>query len=269
MLSLEKLRLNCESTTAIITDFIQTQVDGAGLNKAIVAVSGGIDSALTLALSARALGSDRVRAVTMPERDITDDRDITDVMELTRLFDVTCDTVEITGIIDSLKNSLPLYDPNDKISSINIVPRVRMIVSYHYANMLKGMVMGCSNKTELLTGYFTKYGDGGVDLMPIADLYKCQVRQLAEYLKVPDNILRKAPSAGLWPGQTDEGELGIDYDTLDLIIYGRELKMVPSAIAEELDIAQSTVEGFFRRVDANEHKRRMPLVLRLRNTLGI
>jgi NAD+ synthase len=139
-----------------------------------------------------------------------------------------------------------------------------MILSYHYSNSLSYMVIGTSNRTEWLTGYFTKYGDGGVDLMPLADLYKNQIRQLAVHLDIPESIVEKAPSGGLWPGQTDEGELGIDYDTLDLILSGLDKKMSEEEIAEALDVDLIMVQGVFKRVKANEHKRRLPTVLRLR-----
>ena len=269
MLSIEKLRINCESTVNLISDFICHQLNLASQKYAIIAVSGGIDSSLITALCTRALGGEHVKTIFMPQRDITDERDITDVIQLTEQYDVTCDTVDITEIISSYKEILPKYSSKHVLSAINIVPRVRMIVSYYYSNRYGGLVMGSSNKTELLTGYFTKYGDGGVDLLPIADLYKCQVRQLGRYLGLPQRILTKPPSAGLWPGQTDEGELGIDFDTLDLILYGRELGMSPGAVAEDLEIPLETVSGFFKRVEVNEHKRRMPLILRLRNTQGI
>ena len=269
MLSIEKLRLNCEFTVDLISDFIRDLLNLASQKNAIIAVSGGVDSSLITALCSRALGGEYVKTIFMPQRDITDERDITDVIQLTEQYDVTCDSVDITEIVSSYKESLPKYSSEHVLSAINIVPRVRMIVSYYYSNRYGGLVMGSSNKTELLTGYFTKYGDGGVDLLPIADLYKCQVRQLGRYLGLPQRILTKPPSAGLWPGQTDEGELGIDFDTLDLILYGRELGMSPGAVAEDLEIPLEKVSGFFKRVEVNEHKRRMPLILRLRNTQGI
>jgi NAD+ synthase len=138
-----------------------------------------------------------------------------------------------------------------------------MMISYYYANLMNFMVLGSSNKTELLTGYFTKYGDGGVDLMPLADLYKCQIRQLAEFMEVPDNIIKKTPTAGLWPGQSDEGELGASYDLIDLILYGNELGYSSSDIAEKLNVNFSLVNRILSRVERSEHKRQLPLILRL------
>jgi len=264
MLNLTSHRIDTEKTTAKLVDFIREEVERSGLNGALVSVSGGIDSAVALALTVRALGPERVRALTLPERDITPDRDIADVMSLVRSLDVTCDTVEITSVMSVMREILPLYDPKDLVCFGNVKARVRMIISYHYANSLGYMVIGTSNRTEWLTGYFTKYGDGGVDLMPIADLYKNQIRQLAIHLDIPEEIVVKAPSGGLWPGQTDEGELGIDYDTLDLILSGMDEEMPEEEIAEALDVDLTTVQGVFKRVKANEHKRRLPTVLRLR-----
>ena len=251
-----------------IVEFIYGQIEASGLQGAIVAVSGGVDSAVTFVLTVKALGSERVRAVTMPERDITPEGDIEDVMRLAEMFDVTCDVVEITPVIHVMRSILPLYDSFDLVSSGNVKARVRMTIAYHYANALQSMVIGSSNKTEWLTGYFTKYGDGGVDLMPLADLYKTQVRQLARHLDIPEKIIDKTPTAGLWPGQSDEGELGIKYEVLDLILYAWEQGMGAAAIARELNIHPSMVERVLKRVRVNEHKRRLPLILRLSSVNG-
>jgi NAD+ synthase len=211
----------------------------------------------------KAIGNNMVKAVTMPERDITTPKDITDVMHLCHMYDVTCDTVEITPILHVIRDFLPLHDVDSKISYGNLKARIRMMIAYHYANNLNYMVIGSSNKTELLMGYFTKYGDGGVDLMPLADLYKTQIRQLAKYLDLPKSIITKAPSAGLWVGQTDEGELGIDYDTLDLILYGHKLGVNNEEIASHLGIENTLVNRIIERIETTVHKRKLPLILRL------
>jgi NAD+ synthase len=264
MLNIASHKLDAEKTTARLVKLIREEVERSGLKGAIVSVSGGIDSAVTLTLTVKALGPERVKALTLPERDITPDRDIADVMSLVRSLDVTCDTVEITPVISVMRKILLLYNPEDLVAFGNVKARVRMILSYHYANSLSYMVMGTSNRTEWLTGYFTKYGDGGVDLMPLVDLYKNQIRQLAIHLNIPKSIVEKAPSGGLWPGQTDEGELGIDYDTLDLILSGMVKEMPEEEIADTLNLDLTTVQGIFRRVKTSEHKRRLPTILRLR-----
>jgi NAD+ synthase len=263
MITIDSLDVDTLEYSKNITHFILKEVNKSGLNGAIIAVSGGIDSALILALTVSALGPAHVRAITIPERDITPESDITDVMRLTEQYDVTCDIVEITPTLTALSKALPLHDPADRLATGNLRPRTRMIVSYHYANALNMMVIGSSNKTELMTGYFTKYGDGGVDLLPLGDLYKCQVRQLARHMGVPQEIIDKTPTAGLWPGQSDEGDMGASYDTLDLILWGRENGLSAQDIASEINVDQSLVEKILTRVEKNEHKRRLPLILRL------
>ncbi len=264
----KSLDIDTQLITEKIEQFIFSKLKNSGLKGGVVAVSGGIDSALTLLLTVRALGSKRVRAITMPERDITPRSDIDDVMRLTEMCDVTCDVVEITPVLRVMRSSLPLYDSSDLVPSGNIKARIRMTILYHYANTLKHLVVGSSNKTELLMGYFTKYGDGGVDIMPLADLYKTQVRQLARYLKIPREIIEKTPTAGLWPGQSDEAELGIKYEILDLILSFWEKGADIKEIAVNMEIEPSKVGIVLDRVRINEHKRRLPLILRLSSVQG-
>jgi NAD+ synthase len=263
MITRQNLIVDAPKVTLQVTDFIKSQIEKSGLKGAIVSLSGGIDSSLVLALTVEALGPERVTGVTMLERDVTPESDITDVMRLCATYDVTCDTVEITPILRVMRDALPLHNPEDRVTLGNLKARTRMLVAYHYANSLSRMVMGSSNKTELLTGYFTKYGDGGVDLMPIAGLYKTQVRQLARHLRLPESIISKPPSGGLWPGQTDEGELGITYELLDQVLYGMERGMKASGIARDLQVEVGLVEMVLNRVRSTEHKRRLPLILRL------
>ena len=260
--------IDADWVTEKIIGFIADQIKASGLRGAIVAVSGGIDSAVALSLTAKALGGNRVRAITMPERDITSEDDVKDVMRLAGMLDVTCDIVDITPMIHVMQSRLPLYDPSDLVSSGNIRPRVRMVVTYHYANILRSMVVGSSNRSEWLTGYFTKYGDGGVDLMPLAGLYKTQIRQLAEHLGIPRRIVEKTPTAGLWPGQSDEEEMGIKYEVLDLILYAWERGLKKAGIADALHVDPMTVKRVLERVRLNEHKRRLPLILRLSSITG-
>ena len=263
MVSLQNISINCEDIESKVIKFIQKSVKNAGLNGAVVASSGGIDSAVTLHLTTKALGSDNVTVITMPERDVTPERDIMDVMLHCERLNLTCNTVDITPILHVMQQSLEKYDPNERISSGNIRSRIRMIIAYHYANIEHKMVMGTSNKTELLTGFFTKYGDGGVDLEPLGGLYKYNIKQLAKYLEIPRNIIEKAPSPGFYHGHTDEKELGCDYDTIDLILYLWEQGHVDKEIARELAKPLGTIESITRRIKANEHKRRLPLLLRL------
>jgi len=263
MLSIQDLAINCVEVEPRITKFIKKSIQKSGLNGAIVSASGGIDSAVSLHLTVNALGPENVTVITMPERDVTTERDIMDVMLHCKQLNLTCNTVFITPMLHVMQQTLQKYDPGDKISSGNIRSRIRMIIAYHYANVERKMVIGTSNKTELITGFFTKYGDGGVDLLPLADLYKCNIRQLAKYLEIPQKIINKAPSPGFYRGQTDEKELGCDYNTIDLIIYLWEKGFVKTEIADELKVEKSTVDGIINRIKVNEHKLRFPLILRL------
>jgi len=263
MTSLKEISINCRKIEPKIIKFIQNNVENAHLKGAIVSTSGGIDSAVTLHLTVKALGPEKVTVITMPERDVTPKRDIMDVMLHCKQLNLTCNTVDITPMLHVMQQNLTNYDPEEKISSGNIRSRLRMIIAYHYANIEHKMVMGTSNKTEVLTGFFTKYGDGGVDLMPLADLYKYNIRQLAKYLEIPQNIIDKAPSPGFYKGHTDEKELGCDYDSIDLIIYLWEKGYINTEIAEKLDKPVEIVDSILWRIKANEHKRRLPLILRL------
>lgn len=268
MLNIELLKLDTDEIIEKIIDFISYEMEKSGLDGAVVSLSGGIDSSVVFALTVKALGPERVTALTIPERDITPQRDITDVMRLTEAYDVTCDTVEITPILEKMKEAIPNYDESDRLSVGNLKPRLRMMISYHYANSLNRIVIGSSNKTEYLTGYFTKYGDGGSDLLPLADLYKNQIRQLAKALEIPEEIIEKTPSAGLWPGQTDEDEIGASYDTIDLILFGTENGLGEEEIASQLDIEVGLVERILGMVKRSGHKRRLPLILRLTSLTG-
>jgi NAD+ synthase len=246
-----------------IRSFIKTNVNQSGLSGAVVSLSGGIDSAVALVMTVKAIGADNVTVITMPECDITSDEDLDDVMRLAERLNVTCDEVEISKILHVIYDLLPKPEKGCEIICGNIKARLRMLITYYYANMCGKMVIGTSNKSELLTGFFTKYGDGGVDILPLADLYKTQIRQLAFYLQIPNRIIKKPPSPGFWPGQTDEKELGISYDDLDLLLYGWENDYTYREICDELKLSMNKTLALIERVNANKHKRQFPLILRL------
>jgi len=249
--------------TSKITDFIELAVKNASLDGGIVSVSGGLDSAVTLVLTVRALGSENTLAITMPECDVTSKNDVTDVMELSKKLGVTCDVIEINPILHVMGGILTDHVERDRLAFGNLKARIRMMISYYYANVLNMMVVGTSNKSELLTGFFTKYGDGGVDIMPLADLYKTQLKKLAKNLEIPEKIIEKTPSPGFWPGHTDEAELGLDYTTLDQILFAWNKGISKKELEKRVNVNIDAINDIIGRVKKNKHKRETPPILNL------
>ncbi len=224
-------------------------------------MSGGLDSSVAVTLSARALGKGRVTGIFLPEAETFNPKDADDASRLADDLQIDFHIVDISSTLEALARAIPIFDYGGLLEKGNLKARIRMAALYYYANILRSIVIGTSNKSELLTGYFTKYGDGASDLLPLGGLYKTQVYQLARYLKIPAEIIRKRPSAGLWPGQFDEEELGVRYTPLDLILYGLELGLSDEEIAEQLKASISLVKDIRRRKVASEHKRLGPLII--------
>lgn len=262
---LHRLTINTAIARRMLTGFIRDQIEKAGLKRAVIGLSGGIDSALSAYLSAEALGAENVLAVRMPYR-TSSPSSLDDAMLVIESLGLPYLDVPITEMADPLINRFP---DMSAIRKGNIMARLRMVVLYDQSASWGGLVMGTSNKTEFLLGYSTIYGDSGVALQPIADLYKAQVRQLAVALDIPKSILEKAPSADLWEGQTDEGELGFTYNDVDQVLYllVDERYTVEEVIDE--GFARSFVEAVWRRVKANHYKRTMPNIAKLsRRSIG-
>jgi len=225
----------------------------------LLGLSGGIDSAVSAYLAAEALGPDNVLVVRMPYKTSSADS-LTDAEKVIDALGLPSLTVDITGMADALFAQFPDMTPTRKG---NVMARLRMTVLYDQSVPWGGLVVGTSNKTELLLGYSTIYGDSGVALQPIGDLYKTQLRQLAEALGVPESIRTKAPSADLWAGQTDEGELGYTYADVDQLLYllVDERYTLDEAVEEGFDAG--FVRSVWRRVKANHYKRTMPNIAKL------
>jgi NAD+ synthase len=175
------------------------------------------------------------------------------------------EVIEIGNIVEAFYNKRPMLGPDEcRLSYANVKPRVRMILNYFAANLDGRIVLGTGNKTELLLGYFTKYGDGGVDILPIGDLYKTRVRQLARHIGVPEPILKKPPSAGLWAGQTDEAEMGATYKEIDSVLYGVfDLGMSLEEVEKAAHVDDTVIRMIMGRVRNSEHKRNMPPIVGL------
>jgi NAD+ synthase len=204
---------------------------------------------VSAALSVRAVGPERVFAVLLPCHSQQEDGRLARLVA--EALGISTLRVDLSGTFDALMAALPSCD--HRLAAANIKPRLRMTALYYLAQMYGYLVLGSGNKTELLVGYFTKYGDGGVDLLPLGDLYKTQVWDLARQLGVPEEVVERPPSAGLWPGQTDEEEMGISYAKLD-----RVLRAIEAGDTSDIDaMALKKVQGMMA---ASEHKRAMPPV---------
>lgn len=251
------MSFNPEEASTIVKNFIRTYVDNSGCSGVVIGLSGGIDSAVTSILCQKALGNENIRCIFLPD-EATPKIDRKHKETLVKTFNLRCETRDITKLVEDACNSCAIVP--DTMALANIKARTRMMLLFEYANMTKSLVCGSSNKSEILVGYFTKYGDGGVDVMPIGDIYKTQVLDIARYLKIPEEIIKKPPTAGLIKDQTDEKELKTSYQKLDQILYGLELKMDPLHIAQVVESTQKEVRRIQNLRIKSQHKRRMPLI---------
>ena len=257
------LKLDLPSVEAKIKRFIKDYIERSGAKGVVLGVSGGVDSCTTAALAALSLGGDKVLGLMLPEEETINETDIQHARLVAKKFGFNLETIDISPTLRACVNALPVYDKNDKLSKGNLKARIRMVYLYYYANRLKRIVCGSSDKSETMVGYFTKWGDAAADISPIMDLYKTQVRQLALHIGLPPEIATKPSSPALWPGHLAEEELGVKYETLDLILYGLEHFMTTEEIAHQLSVSTQLVEDIKRRWQAMEHKRRLPLTTKL------
>ena len=252
----------------VIKQFIVNKVKEPGLDGVVFGLSGGIDSAVVLKLSTLVFPSAKIGAIYMPES-TTPKQDAKDAYLIAKHCNIKLIELPIDPILKiylELKG-IPKTNPT---SLGNLKARIRMNIIFFIANSLNRLVLGTSNKSELLLGYFTKYGDGASDVAPIGDLYKTQVLQLAEYLKLPISIILKPPTAGLVVNQTDEQELGMDYTTIDKILYGLELNFSSNKISKILNLKESQVQEIKQRKENNRHKRKFPKIPKIGiKTIGL
>ncbi|MGB9675789.1 MAG: NAD+ synthase [Candidatus Bathyarchaeales archaeon] len=268
-LTLDALELNWSEVEEKIRRFIRNYVEKSGAKGIVLGLSGGIDSCTVAALSALAIGGENVLGLMLPEKEAYNAKDVKHAEATAKKFGLKTEKIDITPILKAFYNSIPSFDYKDNLCKGNIKARVRMIYIYYYANKFNMLVCGSSDKSETMIGYFTKWGDVAADISPIMDLYKTQVRKLARYIGVPEEIVTKPSSPRLWPGQFAEEELGIKYETLDLILYGLEHFMETKDIANQLGLRDDFVEKIKRRWLAAEHKRRLPLTTKIEyRTIG-
>ncbi|MDO5825414.1 MAG: NAD(+) synthetase [Methanosphaera sp. rholeuAM130] len=238
--------------------FIKQKVEESNSKGVVLGLSGGIDSTVVACLAVRALGSHNVKAFVLPSS-TTSDEDLYDANLIKTMLDIQVEYILLDDIYEEFLSLCDMdYLPNDNIdlARMNVKPRLRMTFLYYFASIYNSLVIGTGNKTEYYVGYFTKYGDGGVDFSPIADLYKQDVRMLAKKLGVPSSIIEKAPSAGLTSNQTDESELGLSYYYVDRIVYLYVEKCFDAEkISGELELSLNDVEHIIKLIDSSQHKR--------------
>jgi len=262
---MDSLKLNLEFAKNLITSFIKEEKEKIGLKKGVISLSGGIDSTLVSYLSTESLGNENIIAINMPYGELGR-KGTEDSIKICEILNIKYEVIDIKPIIDNYFQ----IEEMDNLRKGNFMARIRMSIVFDKAKKYDGFVIGCSNKSELLIGYSTWYGDMAASILPIGDLYKTQVYQLSRYLNIPEFILNKIPSAELWKGQTDEGEIGISYDELDKILY--------LIVDKRLSVIEVIKEGFeeeqvkrVKKMIVNSHfKRRFPPIPKLSDrTIGI
>lgn len=243
-------KLDYAILTNEIQNYIKEYVKSANSKGVVLGLSGGIDSSVTAALSVKALGKENVLGLGLPCHSMP--QDLEDAKLVAKNLGITFKVLDLTSTYDEIISVFKTkIKPNDK-SLANLKPRLRMATTYFAGQSLGYLVIGTGNRTELSIGYFTKYGDGGVDFEPIGALYKCEVREIAKILRIPEKIINKPPSAGLWEGQTDEGEIGMTYDLLDEILYRLDHRL------DLIDLNVEDVEKVLKMMKSAEHKNNTP-----------
>lgn len=240
--------------------FIQDYVKKNKIKTIVLGISGGIDSTVCAYLLSKV--NIKKIFVIIPIDGITPEEDIKDAIEISKIFDINPINVNITQIVEKFKEILILDEEKDKKTIGNLIARIRMSILYAIANKNYGIVCGTGDKSEILIGYFTKYGDGACDIMPIADLYKTQVKILAKYLKIDEKIIAKKSSPRLWKGQKAIDEIGIDYDKIDEILALMEKGLGIEEIYEKTNISKDIIEKIFLMNKTSEHKRNLPNIFK-------
>ncbi|TMD38117.1 MAG: NAD+ synthase [Chloroflexi bacterium] len=253
------LAINASLVRRILVGFIRNEVRKVGFERLVLNLSGGVDSSLVAILAAEALGADNVMALVLPYR-TSDPKSRSDALQVVAQLGIHHLEIEITPQIDAYFARFPDADQGRRG---NKMARERMTIAYDQSWAWRGLVIGTSNKTELLLGYGTIYGDMASAINPIGDLYKTQVWQLADAVGVPTAIVQKAPSADLWTGQSDETELGYQYRMIDQLLYYLVDQRYSIDEAERLGFQRSFVEQIVRRVRDNQYKRRLPVIAKL------
>lgn len=255
--------LNTQKTVETISSFIKDKLNESNSKGLVIGLSGGIDSSLVAYLCTKSVGADKILGLVLPS-ETTSSEDVKDAVKVAGELGIKYKILNIDPLIKPFPKLCPECGKN-KLANANLKARIRMILLYYHSNAMQRIVAGTGNRTELLVGYFTKYGDGGVDILPIGDLYKTEVREVADYIGVPKSIIEKAPTAGLWTGQTDEDELGIKYDLMDKILYLMVDKGLSiEEVSTQLKISYEEVLRIKKMVESSKHKLSSPCIVELR-----
>jgi len=235
-------------------NFISKEISGAFANGVVIGLSGGLDSSVALKIASDALKPENILGLMLPESGVTPKLDLEDATKYAKMLSVQVKTIDIRPLVKAFGKALP----DHKLAEGNLKARIRMSMLYYYANLETRLVLGTGDRSELLLGYYTKYGDGGVDLLPLGNVYKTEVRVIAEYLGLPDSITTKPSSPRLWPGHIAEDELGVTYDVADkILVLMTERGLTAQEIKKEL-MLDSEVDQVARRLATSVHKREMP-----------
>lgn len=258
---MKPLEINVEKASEAIENFIRQKTNEAGFNRVVIGLSGGIDSSTVAYVAKRALGAENVFGINMPYRS-SSPQSAADAKLVAEDLGINFKTIEITDMVDTyFKN----YPDADMLRRGNFMARQRMVVLYDQSALLKALVLGCGNKTEILLGYCTLYGDTACAMIPLGDLYKTQVRTLAKYLGVPEQIILKTPTADLWPGQSDEGEMGFTYENVDKLLYFMIEKRYTLEELKTLGFDESFINRVSDRIKKNRYKRCLPPIPKINN----
>lgn len=256
---MEPLAINPEKVSGRLEDFIRQEFSKAGFEHAVLGLSGGIDSSTTAYLAQRALGAENVWGISMPYQTSSPESG-SDAQLVANELGINFMTIPITDMVDAYFKQFP---DASRLRRGNRMARERMAILYDQSVALQALVVGSGNKTEVLLGYCTLHGDAACAMDPLGDLYKTQVRELARFLGVPESIIQKTPTADLWPGQSDEGELGFTYAEVDKLLYYMIEKRCTAAELKELGFAGEFIEQVTDRMCKSQHKRCLPPVPRI------